>query len=70
MNEVTNEQVCKTITRMIERHPSLRVMQLVSNCIPPDVNERLSGDLYYLDDEELLGYLLEYERDTLNKGEI
>ena len=66
----TNEQVCKTITRMIERHPSLRVMQLISNCIPPDVNERLSCDLYYLDDEELLGYLLESEADTLERGEI
>lgn len=66
----TNEMLCHTITRMCKKQAALRVMQLISNCIPPDVNERLNGDLYYLDDEDLLSYLLEYEQDTLNKGEI
>ena len=66
----TNEQVCSTIIKMAKTHPSLRMMQLIINSIPPDVVERLDGDFYYLDNEELLEYLLAYAADTLDKGEI
>ena len=66
----TNEQVCNTITRMSKKHPQLRVMQLINNAIPHEVQEQLNGDLYYVENEELLSYLLEYEQDTLDKGEI
>ena len=67
---VTNEQVYHVLTRVSEKHPQLRVMQLISNCIPHEVQERLNGDLYYVENEELLSYLLCYEADTLDKGEI
>ena len=66
----TNEQVCITITRLSKQHPSLSVMQLISNAVPHEVQERLNGDLYYVENDELIGYLLDYEADTLDKGEI
>ena len=66
----TNDQVYHALTRISERHPQLRVMQLISNCIPPDVLDRLNHDLYYVENEELLRYLLEYEQYTLEPGEI
>lgn len=67
---VSNEQVCHTIARLSEKFPQLRVMQLISNSIPPEVQERLNNDLYYVENEELLGYLLCYEADVLEQGEL
>ena len=66
----TDEQVCKVITQISKRHLQLRVMQLISNAIPHDVQERLNGDLFYVENDELIRYLLEYEKDTLDQGEI
>lgn len=48
----------------------MRVMQLIVNAIPPDVMDRLNHDLYYVENDELMSYLLTYEADTLDKGEI
>lgn len=62
MNVTTNEMVCNTIARMSEKHPHLRVMQLIVNAIPQDVIVKLHHDLYYVDNEELLKYLLDYEQ--------
>ncbi|KKL26206.1 hypothetical protein LCGC14_2397660 [marine sediment metagenome] len=66
----SQEKLCNTIARMSEKHPHLRVMQLISNAIPHEVHERLNGDFYYVEDEALTGYLLAYEADTLDRGEI
>ena len=61
--KATNEQVCNTLARLSEKYPHLRVMQLISNAVPQEVHTRLNHDLYYLRNEELMGYLLAYEQD-------
>lgn len=65
--EVTNEQVCNTIARLSEKHPHLRVMQLISNAISQEVQHKLNNDLYYVENEDLLSYLLTYEKDVLEE---
>ncbi len=70
MTKVTNEQVCHTIARLSEKYPKLRVMQLIVNAVPQDVIERLHYDLYYIDNEDLLSYLLCYEADVLATGGV
>lgn len=59
----TNQEVCNTIARLSEKHSNLRVMQLIVNAIPQDVIEKFHSDLYYIDNEELLKYLLDYEQE-------
>ncbi len=63
----TNEAVCNTIARLSEKFPQLRVMQLISNAVPQEVQNRMNNDLYYLENGALLEYLLEYEQKM--KGE-
>lgn len=57
----TTEQVCNTLARLTKKWPHLRVMQLISNAVPQEVHNMLNHDLYYLEDEALMGYLLAYE---------
>ena len=40
--------------------PSLRVCQIVSNAIPPDVLVRSGHDIFYYTDKELAGWLQDY----------
>ena len=64
MNKIdTNEQVCNTLARLAEKFPHLRVMQLISNAVPQEVHNMLNHDLYYVENEALLGFLLAYEQD-------
>ncbi len=63
MSGTTNEQVCNTLARLSEKYPQLRVMQLISNAVPQDIHTMLNHDLYYVENEALLGWLLEYEQE-------
>ena len=66
----SKQETLIVLGRLSMKFPNLRVMQLISNCIPTDVLDRLNHDLYYVEDEALMEYLLAYETDTLDKGEI
>ncbi len=70
----TNEQVCNTLARLSEKYPQLRVMQLIINAVPTEIYTQLNNDLYYVENEALLGWLLEYEQDIarspVNAGTI
>ena len=74
MSETTNEQVCNTLARLSEKYPQLRVMQLIINAVPTEIYTQLNNDLYYVENEALLGWLLEYEQDIarspVNAGTI
>jgi hypothetical protein len=43
-----------------EMCPSLRVCQLIVNCVPPEVRSRMNNDLYYIPDADMKVYLQEY----------
>ena len=50
-----------TLLRLSDRYPMLRIAQLIGNAVPEEVKQRLSNDLYYMEDSELTRYLLEFE---------
>lgn len=63
MDKTTNEEVCKTLARLTKRWPHIRVMQLISNAVPLEVHNMVNHDLYFVEDEALMGYLLAYEKE-------
>ena len=56
-DKVRNELLV-TITRLSTKFPSLRICQLVGNSLPA----MRWTDVYYIEDSELLQYLLQFEK--------
>ena len=40
--------------------PSQRVCQIMVNCVPPEVLERLNNDMFYIPDADMVRYLVDY----------
>ncbi len=61
MSQLEGDQVrqdlLQAIGRMSDRFPDLRICQLISNAIPLGCGK----DIYYIEDAELLDWLLAYE---------
>ncbi len=55
-DKVRNELLV-TITRLSTKYPDLRVCQLIGNSLPAG-----QIDIYYIEDSELLQYLLQFEK--------
>lgn len=62
--DVVRRQLLGELHRLSDKYPSLRVTQLILNAIPSEELEKRGNDIYYVEDTELLGYLVNYERRT------
>lgn len=58
-------EIHKKITEALDeislRAPSLRICQIIGNAIPAEELERRGKDIYYIEDEDLLKYLRDFE---------
>lgn len=54
-------ELLDTVVRLSKKHPSLRLCQLIGNAIPTEEAQRRNNDIYYIEDRELLKWLLEFE---------
>jgi hypothetical protein len=43
-----------------EMCPAQRVCQIMVNCVPPEVLERVNNDMFYIPDADMVGYLQSY----------
>jgi hypothetical protein len=59
-------QALRTLSRLSDKYPALRIGQLIVNALPPN----FANDPYYIEDSDLIRALLEFEQkiDTL-RGE-
>ena len=55
-------EILQILDKIQKKAPSLRLGQVIGNAVPADVMDRINNDLYYMPDEELLGYLTTYYR--------
>lgn len=56
------KELLRTIDRLSARYPALRICQLIGNAVPSEEAQRRGNDLYYVEDSQLLQWLLDYER--------
>lgn len=54
--------VIQAIDRLSSKYPDLRITQLIGNATPSEEAQKLNNDLYYVEDSQLLEWLLGYER--------
>lgn len=54
----------QTITRLCDlaaKYPDLRLCQIIGNAVPAEVAQKYNNDFYYVEDEQLLQWLEEYD---------
>ena len=66
-DDATNLEVLAVLYRIVEKCPSLRMLQVLGNAIPSEVAARYNHDMYHLPDDELLGYLLKFEEEIVQR---
>ncbi len=57
-----HRRIMACLAEIMKRAPMLRVCQIVGNAIPAEVLQRRKNDIYYIEDDELLGYLRIFEK--------
>jgi len=60
-NQEARRELDETLQRLRHKYPDLRLTQLIGNAVPPPEATRRGNDLYYVTDEDLLGWLRQYE---------
>lgn len=55
-------ELLNTVVRLSNKYPSLRLCQLIGNAVPSEEAQRRNNDLYYVKDEQLLEWLLNFEK--------
>jgi hypothetical protein len=53
-------KVLNLLEFLSELSPSMRVCQIIFNAVPPEEMEQREGDIFYITDAEMAGYLQEY----------
>ena len=56
-----NQELLAELTRLSEKYPELRLCQLIANAIPPQEYARRGKEIYYIEDSQLLDWLLTYK---------
>ena len=54
------QALLKALSSASDNQPGLRVLQLITNAIPPKELERRQGDIYYITDAQMLMFLRDY----------
>lgn len=62
MAQTARRELVSEIARLSRKYPGLRLCQLISGAIPVEELKQRGNDIFYIKDEQLRKWLLEFER--------